>query len=64
MTSHGQVMAEEANTMVERHNLQGPAAADLRGAAQTMRDVGARLAQNGQAMSNYAGQLRRSLGLP
>lgn len=64
MSDHGRVMAEEAGVMVERHKLQSGAAADLRGAAQTMRDVGASLARNGQEMVDYADRLRRSLGLP
>ncbi|MBF6612501.1 MAG: hypothetical protein IVW55_05170 [Chloroflexi bacterium] len=62
MSDHGRVMAEEAGVMVERHNLQGQAASDLSGAAQTMRDVGTSLARNGQEMVDYAARLRRSLG--
>lgn len=64
MADHGKVMAEEADVMVERHRLQGQAEADLRAAAQTMIDVGGRLAGNGQEMVDYADRMRRSLGLP
>ena len=62
MTEHGRVMAEEADLMTTRHGLGGPAADDLRGDAQTMREVSAALAGNGQAMIYYAGQMQRSLG--
>ena len=63
MTDHASVMTEEVALMIERHNLQGQAAADLRAAVQTMRDVGATLTKNGQEMLDYADRLRRSLGL-
>lgn len=62
MAEHGQVMAEEAEVMVARYGLTGQAAADLRQAAQTMREVGGHLAGNGQEMIDYADRLRQSLG--
>lgn len=64
MAEHGQIMAEEAEVMVARHGLDGQAAADLRQAAQTLREVGGHLEGNGQAMIDYADRLRRSLGYP
>jgi len=62
MAEHGQLMVEEAELMVARHQLDGPAAADLRQAAQTLREVGGHLEGNGRAMIDYADRLRRSLG--
>jgi len=62
MAEHGRLMLEEAELMVARHQLDGQAAADLRQAAQTMREVGSHLEGNGQAMIDYADRLRRSLG--
>ena len=62
MTDHGRVMAEEVEVMVARHGLQGPTAADMRQAAQTMSEVGGHLMQNGQAMMDYADRIRRSMG--
>ncbi len=55
-TEHGRILAQYS------HNLQGQAAADLMGAAQTMQDAGRRLAQNGQETVDYAERLRCSLG--
>jgi hypothetical protein len=62
MAEHGQLMVEEAELMVARHGLAGQVAADLRQAAQAMREVGAHLQGNGQAMIDYADRLRRSMG--
>jgi hypothetical protein len=62
MAEHGQVMAEEVEVMLARHGLEAQTAAELRQAARTMREVGGHLAQNGQAMLDYAEQLRRSMG--
>lgn len=62
MAEHGRLMVEEAELMVARHQLDGPAAGDLRQAAQTLREVGAHLQANGQAMVDYADRLRCSLG--
>lgn len=62
MKSHGQVMAEEANLMVERHEFQGQAADDLRSSAQVIIDVGQHLETNGQEMIDYAKRLKRTLG--
>jgi hypothetical protein len=63
MADHGNVMTKEVSMMVDQHKLGGQAATDLRSAAQTMQDVGSRLANNGQQMIDYADRLRRSLGL-
>lgn len=62
MAEHGQLMVEETELMVARHQLDELAAADLRQAAQAMREVGGHLQGNGQAMIDYADRLRRSLG--
>ncbi len=62
MAEHGRLMAEEADVMIAQHGLQGEAAATLRQAAETMREVSGYLEQNGQAMVDYAERLRRSLG--
>jgi hypothetical protein len=62
MTDHGKLMLEEVEIMVERHGLTPQAASDLRKAAQTMRDIGGSLAQNGQRMVDYADQMRRMVG--
>lgn len=62
MADHGWVMAEDAAVMVERHNLDPQAAADLRAAAQTMIDVGGTLERNGKEMIDYAERIRKSLG--
>lgn len=63
MADHASVMAEAVELMVERHGLQGQAAADLRQAVQVMRDVSKALTRNGQAMIDYADRVRRSMGL-
>ena len=62
MPDHGRIMAEEAEIMITRHGLEGQAAADLRKAATTLRQVGGYLEQNGQSMIDYADRLRRSMG--
>ena len=62
MVNHGRLMAEEVELMVERHNLDAPADADLRAAAQTMIDIGGTLEQNGKEMVDYAARIRKSLG--
>ena len=62
MIDHARIMAEEVELMVERHGLQGQAAADLRQAVQTMGEVGGHLMQNGQEMMDYADRIRRSMG--
>lgn len=62
MAEHGQLMADEVALMVAQHKLGEAAAAELRQAAETLRAVGAHLQQNGQAMVDYADQLRRSMG--
>jgi hypothetical protein len=62
MAEHGRLMNEEVDLMAGRHRLDDQAAADLRRAAQTMLTVGDHLAQNGQAMVDYADRLRRSMG--
>ena len=62
MLEHGRIMAEEAEIMIARHGVDGQAAADLRQAAVTVRQVGGYLEQNGQSMIDYADRLRRSMG--
>lgn len=62
MIDHAAIMAEEVELMVQRHGLQGQAAADLRRAVEVMRQAGGHLKQNGQAMIDYADRLRRSMG--
>lgn len=54
MAEHGQVMAGEVDVMVKLGQLAGPAAQDLRQAAQVMREVGFHLAETGQEMIDYA----------
>jgi hypothetical protein len=63
MAEHGRLMVDDVDLVVARHDLAGQTAADLRGAALTMQEVGARLQRNGQAMVDYADQLRRSMAL-
>jgi hypothetical protein len=62
MAEHGRLMTEQVEVMVARHGPDDQSAADLRQAAQTMHDVGGYLGQNGQAMMDYAGRLRQSMG--
>lgn len=62
MAEHGRIMAEEVEVMIARHGLQGQTAADMRQAADVMREVGGHLMQNGQEMMEYAERLRRSMG--
>lgn len=62
MAEHGQLMADEVELLVSRRVLNEQAARDLRQAARTLRTVGEQLQRNGQAMIDYADQLRRSLG--
>ncbi len=62
MAGQGDLMATEANAMIARHSLQGADAAAVRQSAQTLRDVGGYLQQNGQQMIDYADRLRQSLG--
>ncbi len=62
MAEHGRVMGEEVELMVARHQLDAHTAAELRQAAQILREVGGHLTQNGQAMIDYADRLRRSMG--
>ena len=63
MADQGELMAAEAAAMAVRHDLRGADAAELRQPAQTLRDVGGYLQQNGQQMIDYADRLRRSLGV-
>jgi hypothetical protein len=62
MLDHGQIMAEEAESMIARHGVEGQTATDLRQSATTLRQVGGYLEQNGQSMIDYADRLRRSMG--
>jgi hypothetical protein len=63
MAEHGTVMAQEVELMVAGSRLAGEPAADLRQAAQRMREVGGYLEGNGQSMVDYADRLRQSLGV-
>ncbi len=62
MIEHARVMTEEIDVMIAQNMLAGPDGDALRQAAQTLRDVGGRVTQNGQAMVDYADRLNRSLG--
>jgi len=62
MIEHARVMTEAIDVMIAQNMLAGPDSDVVRQAAQTLRDVGGRVTQNGQAMADYADRLNRSLG--
>ena len=59
---HGRIMAEDLGVMMSRHPVADQTTANLRQAAQAMRDAGEHLAANGQAMIDYAERLRQNVG--
>ncbi|MDE3075432.1 MAG: hypothetical protein KGJ86_08385 [Chloroflexota bacterium] len=54
MSEHGRLMSAQIDAMTAKEVLPAQTIADLRTAARTMQDVGARLEQNGQVMVEYA----------
>lgn len=62
MRDHAQVMSEEIDAMEAQKMVTGSTVTDLRQATAKLRAAGASLQENGQAMMDYADQLRRSLG--
>jgi hypothetical protein len=62
MESHGRVMLEDVDRMAAEHHPDLATTREMRAAGQTMIDVGARLAANGQAMLDEVAGRRRSLG--
>jgi hypothetical protein len=62
MAEHGRIMDEDLSVMVSRHPVAEPTTANLRQAAEAMRDAGGYLSANGQEMIDYADRLRQSMG--
>ncbi len=62
MLEQGRRMNQALDGMLTQHALTPPAVAELRQAARTIGEVGGHLQGNGQAMVDYADNLRRMVG--